>query len=274
MLLPVGRLRSCFCGVPSLTRGRVCNFQCNHPMVRVAQTDWHSFHCTQTSWQLSATHAGRIQPWGRASSLLFWRFCSDSLHPQLKHFYGLVNLHTPSRQAVSSLHPWRVGPHQKLLGFTEQLYLVAFLGVNRQERTASHRLYHEQARYQWSIAYCDPAICRKRLTTATCFPQTPGSNLGRLPLPVCTCAQRLQLTLHQQSTPPRTPPRGNWRHSLRLQVVVVLLNPCRTNCSETAQESKQGLNMFMTAFHEAAQSISRSELRARRQQIPRSRGLL
>jgi hypothetical protein len=30
-------LRSCFCGVLSLTRGRVCNLQCNHSMVRVAQ---------------------------------------------------------------------------------------------------------------------------------------------------------------------------------------------------------------------------------------------
>jgi hypothetical protein len=28
------RLRSCFCGEPSLTRGRVCNLQCNHSMVR------------------------------------------------------------------------------------------------------------------------------------------------------------------------------------------------------------------------------------------------
>jgi hypothetical protein len=33
----VWNLRSCFCGVLSLTRGRVCNLQCNHPMVRVAQ---------------------------------------------------------------------------------------------------------------------------------------------------------------------------------------------------------------------------------------------
>jgi hypothetical protein len=30
-------LRSCFCGAPSLTRGRVCNLQCNHSMVRVAE---------------------------------------------------------------------------------------------------------------------------------------------------------------------------------------------------------------------------------------------
>jgi hypothetical protein len=37
MLLPVGMLLSCFCGAPSLTRGRVCNLQCNHTMVRVAQ---------------------------------------------------------------------------------------------------------------------------------------------------------------------------------------------------------------------------------------------
>jgi hypothetical protein len=39
--LPVGMLLSeiCgpFCGAPSLTRGRVCNLQCNHSMVRVAQ---------------------------------------------------------------------------------------------------------------------------------------------------------------------------------------------------------------------------------------------
>jgi hypothetical protein len=33
----VWNLRSSFCGVPSLTRGRVCNLQCNHSMVRVAQ---------------------------------------------------------------------------------------------------------------------------------------------------------------------------------------------------------------------------------------------
>jgi hypothetical protein len=30
-------LRSCLCGAPSLTRGQVCNLQCNHSMVRVAQ---------------------------------------------------------------------------------------------------------------------------------------------------------------------------------------------------------------------------------------------
>jgi hypothetical protein len=33
----VWNLESCFCGAPSLTRGRVSNLQCNHPMVRVAQ---------------------------------------------------------------------------------------------------------------------------------------------------------------------------------------------------------------------------------------------
>jgi hypothetical protein len=33
----VWNLRSCFCGVPSLTRRRVCNLQCKHSMVRVAQ---------------------------------------------------------------------------------------------------------------------------------------------------------------------------------------------------------------------------------------------
>jgi hypothetical protein len=33
----VWNLRSCFCGAPSLTRGRVCNLRCNHSMVRVAQ---------------------------------------------------------------------------------------------------------------------------------------------------------------------------------------------------------------------------------------------
>jgi hypothetical protein len=37
ILLPVGILRCCFCGASSLTRGRVCNLQCNHAMVRVAQ---------------------------------------------------------------------------------------------------------------------------------------------------------------------------------------------------------------------------------------------
>jgi hypothetical protein len=33
----VWNLRSCIYGAPSLTRGRVCNFQYNHSMVRVAQ---------------------------------------------------------------------------------------------------------------------------------------------------------------------------------------------------------------------------------------------
>jgi hypothetical protein len=33
----VWNLRSCIYGAPSLTRGRVCNLQCNHSMVRVAQ---------------------------------------------------------------------------------------------------------------------------------------------------------------------------------------------------------------------------------------------
>jgi hypothetical protein len=32
----VWKLRSCFCGTPSLTRGRVCSLQCNHSIVRVA----------------------------------------------------------------------------------------------------------------------------------------------------------------------------------------------------------------------------------------------
>jgi hypothetical protein len=36
ILLPVGRLLSCFCGVPSLTWGWVCSLQCNHSM---AQTE-------------------------------------------------------------------------------------------------------------------------------------------------------------------------------------------------------------------------------------------
>jgi hypothetical protein len=31
----VWNLRSCICGAPSLTRGRVCNLQCNHSIVRV-----------------------------------------------------------------------------------------------------------------------------------------------------------------------------------------------------------------------------------------------
>jgi hypothetical protein len=33
----VWNLRSCIYGAPSLTRGRVCNLQCNHSIVRVAQ---------------------------------------------------------------------------------------------------------------------------------------------------------------------------------------------------------------------------------------------
>jgi hypothetical protein len=37
ILLPVGMLLSEIYGAPSLTRGRVCNLQCNHSMVRVAQ---------------------------------------------------------------------------------------------------------------------------------------------------------------------------------------------------------------------------------------------
>jgi hypothetical protein len=34
----VWNLRSCICGAPSLTTGRVCNLQCNHSMVRAAQS--------------------------------------------------------------------------------------------------------------------------------------------------------------------------------------------------------------------------------------------
>jgi hypothetical protein len=33
----VWNLRSCFYWAPSLTRGRICNLQCNHSIVRVAQ---------------------------------------------------------------------------------------------------------------------------------------------------------------------------------------------------------------------------------------------
>jgi hypothetical protein len=37
----VWNLRSCFYGTPSLTRGRVCNLQYNHPMARAAQNRNH-----------------------------------------------------------------------------------------------------------------------------------------------------------------------------------------------------------------------------------------
>jgi hypothetical protein len=33
----VRKLQSCFCGAPSLTRGRVCSLQCNRSIVRIAQ---------------------------------------------------------------------------------------------------------------------------------------------------------------------------------------------------------------------------------------------
>jgi hypothetical protein len=40
--VPVWNLRSYFCGAPSLMRGRVCNLQCNHPLIRVTQTRNHT----------------------------------------------------------------------------------------------------------------------------------------------------------------------------------------------------------------------------------------
>jgi hypothetical protein len=46
----VWNLRSCFCGAPSLTRGQVCNLQCNHSMVPVLKITksvmhWRSRSC-------------------------------------------------------------------------------------------------------------------------------------------------------------------------------------------------------------------------------------
>jgi hypothetical protein len=50
----VWKLRSCFCGAPSLTRGRVCNLQCNHSVVLVAQNPWPYFTVsseTPSTWR-------------------------------------------------------------------------------------------------------------------------------------------------------------------------------------------------------------------------------
>jgi hypothetical protein len=49
ILLPaaVWKLRSCLCGAPSLTRRRVCSFQCNHSMVRVVQNPLHCLRLPQ-----------------------------------------------------------------------------------------------------------------------------------------------------------------------------------------------------------------------------------
>jgi hypothetical protein len=49
ILLPVWNLRSCIYWAPSLTRGQICNSQCNHSMVRVAQNTQPCFTVSSKS---------------------------------------------------------------------------------------------------------------------------------------------------------------------------------------------------------------------------------
>jgi hypothetical protein len=54
----VWNLRSCIFGAPSLTRGQVCNLQCNHSMVRVAQNPKPYFTVsfeTPSTWRSEVT---------------------------------------------------------------------------------------------------------------------------------------------------------------------------------------------------------------------------
>jgi hypothetical protein len=74
--VPVWNLRSCFCGAPSLTRGRVCNLQWNHSMVWVAQNPYRYFTLsseTLPTWRAKSlyTHPPGT---GRSSPKSSWRY--------------------------------------------------------------------------------------------------------------------------------------------------------------------------------------------------------
>jgi hypothetical protein len=55
----IWNLRPCFCGVPSLTRGRVCSLQCTHSMVHLSRTRNH----------ILLSHLRFLQPGGPGSHI-------------------------------------------------------------------------------------------------------------------------------------------------------------------------------------------------------------
>jgi hypothetical protein len=65
----VCNLRSCICGVPSLTRGRVCNLRSNHSVVRVAQNPKPCFTVSSKTPNLEGQVPVLISPRNRVAQL-------------------------------------------------------------------------------------------------------------------------------------------------------------------------------------------------------------
>jgi hypothetical protein len=100
----VWNLWSCIYGAPSLTRGRVCNLQCNHSMVRVAQNPKPYFTVsseTPPTWRarflyLYPPGAGwpSYSPgnWVFLNKLAFWCiYCVWAFHGNLSHVANIGN---------------------------------------------------------------------------------------------------------------------------------------------------------------------------------------
>jgi hypothetical protein len=75
-LLPVGMLRSCIYGAPSLTRGRVCNLRCNHSMVRFVQNPKPYFTVSSQSKSKSHYNWRSVSHYVKVSSP-FWDLWPD-----------------------------------------------------------------------------------------------------------------------------------------------------------------------------------------------------
>jgi hypothetical protein len=84
----VWNLRSCIYGAPSLTRGRVCNLQCNHSMVRVAHNSKPYFTVSsETPWTWRARFPYLYPPGTGSSSYTpgYWVSGTPSRLLRAKH---------------------------------------------------------------------------------------------------------------------------------------------------------------------------------------------
>jgi hypothetical protein len=92
----VWNLRSCFCGPPSLTRGRVFNLQCNHSMVRVTQNP-----------RLYFTVSSETPPTWRARFPYLYPPGTRWLSYTPGHWINCVWYHLNSYQIPYSSFPWK-----------------------------------------------------------------------------------------------------------------------------------------------------------------------
>jgi hypothetical protein len=121
----VWNLRSCFCGTPSLMRGRVCNLQCNHSMVRVAQNPWTYFTVSSDTSRFEVTLWQRLLYDWQSVSMSWYRAPLWDLRPDItscrnvaawnfrSYIYGAPSLtkRTGLQFAVQSLNgPSRLEP--------------------------------------------------------------------------------------------------------------------------------------------------------------------